>query len=472
MGDTLLRHYHRLPPGIRSTLATVRGGYLRAWRYDRSTERLRDEALARDCWSHEQWRHFQEETLARLLHRAATRVPFYREHWTKRRARGDRAAWDVLANWPVLEKPSVRENPAAFVAADCNRSRMFHDHTSGTTGTSLDLWLSRSTVRAWYALYEARCRAWYGVSRHDRWAIVGGQLVAPITQAQAPFWIWNAALHQLYLSAYHISPETVKSYVTALRDYRVRFVLGYPSALHALAREMLAQDIAPLALTVAVANAEPVLGHQRDDIQRAFGCALRETYGMAEIVTAASECTAGRLHLWPEVGHTEVLGEDDAPLRTGQTGALVCTGLLNPDMPLIRYRVGDHAALGRADATPCACGRTLPALEHIEGRSDDLLYTPDGRVVGRLDPVFKSQLPVLEAQIVQEALDRVRVRYVPATRFASTDGAALVERIRARLGDVRVVLEPVSSIPRTGNGKFRAVVCNLNSDDLVRVRGR
>jgi len=60
---------------------------------------------------------------------------------------------------------------------------------------------------------------------------------------------------------------------------------------------------------------------------------------MAEIVAAASECESGKLHLWPEVGWVEIL-ENNQPVPNGTAGDLVCTGLLNRDMPLIRYRVG------------------------------------------------------------------------------------------------------------------------------------
>src|SRR5206468_239017 len=142
----------------------------------------------------------------------------------------------------------------------------------------------------------------------------------------------------------------------------------------------------------------------------AFGCQLCETYGMAEIVAAASECPSGGLHLWPEVGCLEVVKEGQS-VRC-EAGDFICTGLLNSDMPLIRYRVGDRGILGNSKEF-CPCGRTLPKLASVEGRSDDALYTSDGRRVGRLDPVFKMRLPLHEAQIIQETLNRVRVRYVP-----------------------------------------------------------
>jgi phenylacetate-CoA ligase len=455
--------YDSLPGGLRSTAATARGLYLRAWRYGPETARIVEEARARERWPSDSWSRFQAEKLRAVLHRAATRVPFYRDQWAARRRGGDRSPFEVLDNWPVLEKRTLREHARAFVADDCRPRRMFQEHTSGTTGTPLQLWRSLRTVRAWYALSEARWRGWYGVSAKDRWAILGGQLVTPAAQQRPPFWVWNAGLNQLYMSAYHLQPEFVPSYVEALRTFRVRYLWGYPSALHALACEVLRSGTEAGPFVVAIANAEPVLPYQRDAIERAFGCPLRETYGMAEQTAAASECEAGRLHLWPEAGFVEVL-QNGCPVPRGDVGDLVCTSLLDVDMPLIRYRIGDHGALDPAER--CDCGRTLPILRSVEGRADDVVITPDGRRVGRLDPIFKSEMPIREAQIVQEALDHLNVRIVPDSGFAAEHAQQVVDRLRMRVGPVRVTVETLPAIPRGANGKFRAVVSRMTHQEL------
>ena len=458
MATLALRLYHQLPPPMRSVAATLRGLTLRRWRYGAETEQLIAETIERESWSPARWDAWRGDRLARLLHRAATRVPYYRALWSERRRRGDRRSWEQLEHWPILEKATLRQQARNFVADDCNTSQMFHEHTSGTSGTALDLWWSRRTVRGWYALFEARCRLWSGVSRHDRWAMLGGQMIAPVAQSRPPFWVWNGALNQLYMSTYHLSPEAMPSYLDALSAYRVSYLWGYSSSLFELARFALRSGDHRLPpLVAAITNAEPLLETQRVTIARAFGCPVRETYGMAEIVTAASECVAGRLHAWPEVGVTEVLDGDTA-VPAGQPGDLIATGLLNPDMPLIRYRVGDRLALAPRSDVPCACGRSLPTVSSIEGRTDDVVITRDGRRIGRLDPVFKAGLPIAEAQIVQESLDRLRIRFVPDPAFSSDGERALRAAVHERVGDMQLVLERVPRIERSANGKFRAVI--------------
>ncbi len=466
---TLLDLYHRLPYRGRCLAASLRGLYLKRWRYNADTARLCAQALERDRWDARTWQAYHREALPALLHRAVTRVPYYRRLWQGRPL----AEWQRLDNWPVLTKETVRRSPRDFLADDRDPRRMFAEHTSGSTGTPLTLWWSRQTAVAWYALVEARLRHWHGLSRDHRWAILGGQLIAPADQRRPPFWVWNAPMRQLYLSSYHLEPSHVAAYLDALAGHRVRYLFGYPSAMATLARLVEEQGLAAPPLDLALSNAEPLYPHQRAVIERVFSCPVCDTYGAAELTCGASECGHGRLHLWPEVGVLEVLADDaDQPLPVGETGRLITTGLLNADMPLIRYQIGDRGALARPAPEPppasegpgigCPCGRGLPVIEHLEGRLDDLIVTPDGRRIGRLDPIFKADLPIREAQIVQESRSQVVLRIVPAAGYRPADAEDLASRLRQRLGStMTITVEEVESLPRGASGKLRAVISRL-----------
>ena len=469
MSGLSLRLYHRLPSPARSLAASLHGWYLRWSRYGRDTPRLIAEAQEREHWIAAQWDTWRQERLAYVLHRAATRVPYYRAQWAARRRQGDHASWEVLENWPILDNERVREAPAAFIADDRNPRWMFNEHTSGTTGKPLVLWRTHQTMRSLHALAVARTRAWHGVSRRDRWAMLGGQLVVPTASRRPPFWVWNAALRQLYMSTYHLAPDLVPHYLDALRRYEIVYLLGYPSALYALAQEVLRLGRGDVTMRVAITSAEPLREWERETIAAAFGCPVRETYGMSETVAWASECERGTLHLWPEVGLIEVLA-DGRVTAPGEFGEFICTGLLNADFPLIRCRLGDTGRLAPSGAL-CACGRTLPALAAVHGRTNDLLLTRDGRRVAWFNPVWYG-LPVRQGQIVQEGLDRIRVRYVPAAGFSDASRRLIVQRVQERLGDVHVVLEEVPEIARGAHGKFRAVVCALPAADRTVVAGR
>jgi phenylacetate-CoA ligase len=456
MNDPRIRIYEAAPPSLRSLLASLEGYRLRWQRYGLCAGRRAAAVLKRDHWTPEQWQSWQTGRLERVLKRAVTRVPYYREWWEKNGTVA-RNAWSDLRNWPLLEKETLRRNSSAFVADGRSRSRMRETLTSGTTGQPIRFWYGAGTDRQWWALCEARWRMWNGVSRHDRWAMLAARLVVPLDQTDPPFWVWNSGLRQLYLSAYHLRPEALPAYLAAIEKHRVHYLWGHSSALHSLAREALRLG-KRIPMKLVLSTAEPLFAEQKRSIGEAFQCPVRETYGMAEMAAAASECEAGQLHFWPELGVLELLPVPSCP----GTSEIVVTTLLNPDMPLIRYRTGDLTSVDEV-TRPCPCGRALPLLGPIAGRTSDILYTADGRPVApaAVEVIFDVDLDLEEAQLVQEDFDRLSVRYVARQGHDPAIEAALRSRIEQRFGNVRIDCAAVTTIPRGPNGKFRAAACRI-----------
>ncbi len=257
------------------------------------------------------------------------------------------------------------------------------------------------------------------------------------------------------MSTFHITPGVAAEYLNALRRYRIRYVFGYASAMSALASALRAKGLVASDLAVAISNAEPVDAFQRDLISSVFQCPVRDTYGQAEIVSGASECASGALHMWPEVGVTEWVRDDSyEPIAVGEAGRMLCTGLLNMDMPLIRYELGDRST--RAEEDPgCPCGRGLPTIRAVEGRSFDVALTPDGVPVGSLGTIFHSGLPMREAQIIQETLTRFRIKVVPAPGFSEKHAQDLRRGLQSRIGEsVEVIVETVDSDRANARGKI------------------
>jgi phenylacetate-CoA ligase len=344
---------------------------------------------------------------------------------------------------------------------------MYRDHTSGTTGTPVDFYSSREILRKWYALFEARWRRWYGVSLRDNWAIIGGQNIVPLKKDKPPFWVWNQAFHQLYLSAFHMRPDLMKYYLKAIKDYSVVHIYSYSESVHQLAQAALKENI-KIKLKVVVTDAEPLFDYQRETISKAFDCPVRETFGQAEMLCAASECELGKLHLWSEAGYIELLDESDLPVDNGSAGRIIGTSLLNESMPLIRYDLMDMAQLPLTQEQ-CKCGRTLPVVEKFIGRMDDIIYAKDGRQLVQFDIILGSHLKIREVQIIQETLDDFTVKVVPAEGWNDSTRKTLVDSLKDLAGDVNVNVEEVKEIPRTWAGKFRIIVSKVKQKDLEKV---
>ena len=71
-------------------------------------------------------------------------------------------------------------------------------------------------------------------------------------------------MNQLYLSSYQVGAGSAEACLAGLQRYRLRYPLGYPSPLEAFARPALASGCPHDGLTVAVTNAQPADGVQRD----------------------------------------------------------------------------------------------------------------------------------------------------------------------------------------------------------------
>jgi hypothetical protein len=79
-----------------------------------------------------------------------------------------------------------------------------------------------------------------------------------------------------------------------------------------------------------------------------------------------------------------------------------------------------------------------------------------------INPVFY-ELPVKESQVIQEAVDDLLVRVVPDAGYGPEVVEVIGDRLRERLGAVRVRVEQVEAIERGPNGKFRAVINRLDA---------
>jgi phenylacetate-CoA ligase len=406
-----------------------------------------------------QWKSegaIQAEQLRRLqeiIARAYDSVPFYRARGAAPTIR----SLDQLTQLPLLSKEDVRRAGRELISSD--RRRLIEIHTGGSTGTPLTVYCDRPTLQRNYAFFE-RLKEWAGVGSGARTATFAGRTIAPADE-RSTFWRHNYAMRTLLLSSYHLSAQTAPSYVEALRQFQPALIDSYPSSLELIARYVLETGRAGIRPKGIITSSETLFPSTRQLFERAFGCKVFDQYGSAEMVAFVAQCEHGTYHVNPEFGVVELL-RNGTPVGPGETGEVVATGFINHVMPLIRYRLGDTATW--ADDR-CTCGRAFPALARIEGRVDDVVITPEGRRVGRLDPIFKSVTGIVESRIVQDERDHLVIEAVTVGRLTAAQESTLRDELARRLGaSMRVDFHYVSSIPRTIRGKRRSVVSTVRDD--------
>jgi len=410
--------------------------------------------LRRSQWlGGEELRQLQLTRLTDVVAHARETVPLYRERDLPAIAFTDLSE---LQQIPILRKDELRAPRATLVSERYEARCLLAIHTGGTTGKPLTIHCDRATLQRNYAFF-ARFREWAGIPSGARVATFAGRTIVPPGQSRPPFWRRNMTANTLLFSSYHIAAATLPAYVNALARWQPALIDSYPSSLAPVARYILERGIETIRPRAVITSSETLMPEIRRDIELAFRCRVFDHYGAAEMAALVTQCEAGSYHVNPEFGVVELL-RDGKPVETpGELGEIVATGFINPVMPLIRYATGDLAAWG-GGASHCPCGRAFPTLERIEGRMDDVLVTPEGRLIGRLDPIFKAVGSLYETRIVQDGPDHVRVEVVVAGAFPETERQTLLHELSDRMGpSMRIDLIEVPQIPRTAAGKFQAV---------------
>ncbi len=406
-------------------------------------------------FSREQLEDYQNERLRLLIDHAYRNVPYYTRLFDKNGILPhDIRTTADLPRIPVLTKDLVRQHFAELVSGD-HRSRGSQLlRTSGSTGTPLEFYVDRTSRIARVAFFWRVWRA-AGYRPCCRWVRFCGVVLPP-----KQMWTYSRVLSALHIPSFAITRDNVEVVIRKLERFPPSIVRGYPSALHWFAT--LVHDHARLRklhVKSIVTDSETLLPRYRQHLEDAFGCPVYDTYHQWESVCLIADCENGSKHHQMEYGVMELLDEYDRPVLAGQQGEITATGLHNFAMPLIRYKTRDLAMVSDQQ---CECGRVHTVVEQLDGRMEDIVITPEGRHVGRLDQPFKYDAGISLAQITQDEVSSIVVRIVRNDQWRPGLLEELEGHLRDRLGvSIRITFEFVDDIEPGPNGKRRLVVSTV-----------
>lgn len=447
------------PVWLQQVIVAAYGSWWYGRRFGSDFHRLVEEFKDRESWTAEKLQAYQQQQLCNII-TSAWASPYYREVFN---AAGITRRMDpcaALSRIPLLSKEILRTRPKDLITQHPLPKGTINFKSSGTTGTPTEIFYTRDFHALELAVPEARNLGWAGVNYHERRVMFGVRKVCNFEQPRPPFWRFSPRENLAYASVYHLSHKFLPHYLEFLRTYHPAVIMGYPSALNTIASYALEHDDKPAQAKAVFTTSETVTADARERIETAFQCRIYDRYCAVEMCMFASQCEYGHYHVSPEVGIIEILDSDGNNVPPGVMGEVVCTGLQNTLQPLIRYRIGDVARW--AIDQNCPCGRAMPIIESIEGRLEDVCLTPDGREMLRFDTVFKGVKNIREAQVIQETLDRFTINVVPAGGFGVHDIERIQSNMQLHVGRVHTEVKSVAVIPRTANGKFKAVTCNVS----------
>jgi len=414
--------------------------------------------LERTQWlSRGELEELQWERLKAVLEHAHQHVPFYRRRFEE----AGLSPQDVnepsdLAGVPPLTRDDINIH-FGELSASTSTGRFEKATTSGSTGDPRTVLRGRlSTAYNRAALY--RGHRWFGVDVGEREARIWGVPLSAMGRYREA--LKDFLMNRRRLSAYSLSEEAMQGFLSRIRRFAPTHLYGYPTGLHEFARFLLDRRIegAALGLKMVKITSETVYAHHRETIHSAFGCPVINEYGCAETGIMGFQCPHGNLHVPVECVFVEIEPLAEAVGLDGG-GRVLVTDLHNYVMPIIRYDLGDVASWG---GEACECGRSLPILGSVHGRSCDFIETPDGTKVHTvmLGYTFTGlRAKGCEVKCFQAVLNAERdiiIRVVKGRHFDQREFLKALEQLRSILGpDFSIRHEYVNDIKRSSSGKFQ-----------------
>lgn len=416
-------------------------------------------------WSAEQLRSMQREQLLSLLNHAMQTVPYYHQCLS---AAGfipgqpwDEALWSAL---PILKRQQVQELSAQLHSQrpPQGHGNIFPIQSSGSTGRPVQA-LGSGMTQFYWDISTLRDNLWH---RHDfmkKFAAIRPDRGAKGNE-RGLCKGWGTPVDWIYQSAPSLvinSRVDVSQQLLWLQEYQPVYLLSLPSNLRELLRLCEQQGIKFPGLQQVRCFGETVPLQLRDQVRKLWGVGLSDIYSSQEVGYMALQCPDfEHYHVQSETMYLEVLDDNDRPCAPGEIGRVVVTPLHNFAMPLIRYEVGDYAEVGE----PCACGRGLPVLKRVVGRTRNMVRTPEGKCYWPSFPVedWLSIADIRQFQLRQTALDSIEIAVAMDGRLSEEQIRLLESKLHKSLNYAfKLKFHFVSAIEVQKNGKYEDFISLL-----------
>lgn len=464
MSFWLNKVYPKLPVALQNIAISAFGYTWQKRRFGGIFNKAVAEFKSRESFSIEEWKNYQTNELRKLLVHAFENVVYYKNLFQElniTKESLENFSLSDIKNIPFLTKEDLRREGKTTLISKTTEEGADFFSSSGSTGTPTSIMYSHIMHQKISALYETRCRHWAGVNYKDSRGMIGGRRVVPDGEAKPPYYRYNFIEKQLYFSAYHISKNTAKDYFNGIEKYKPVYITGYAMSNYILAKYFKQLKLRPKGVKAILTSSEKLTQEMRDVFEEVYGCKVYDAWSGMEWCGLISENEFGQLLYSPDSAYLEFLRPDGTDALPGEEAEIVCTGFLNYDQPLIRYKIGDVVKLSANQETKC--GRKFPIIEEIIGRIEDTVVGKDGREMVRFHGIFLSLPNVLKSQIIQEDFD-IFVINMETTGLTEVEKVTIKQRMESQLGKISLQINEVDKIPVGPNGKYKAVISKVKAN--------
>ena len=369
-----------------------------------------------------------------------------------------------IAKLPLLTKKDVRNNLDAMISDGIDKAKLLHFKTGGSTGKALDIYISHKCS----ALRNACTR------RHDRWtgwepgdcvAAVWGNPELPQTFKEKLK--HKFVLPRIYLDTMSLNNQSVRKFVKDWDRHRPKLLFGHAHSLYLLAKYLVRLNLDHLQPVGILSTSMMLLPHERAEIEKTFKCKVTDRYGCEEVGLIGCECERHEgLHMNIEHLVIEFLKNDGSIAKVGEPANIIVTDLFNYAMPFVRYQLED---IGIPVNKICSCGRSLPLMSQISGRTADFLIKKDKTLVAGISLIENSltKIPGIDQmQIIQDSLDSITLNIVTGSQFTDNSQKDLLDYFSSEFSGINISICLTDQIFPEPSGKYRFSINKVSNKYL------
>lgn len=418
-------------------------------------------------WNPKDIESFQNKKMRQLICHAYNNVPYYHDLFRSLSLTpNDIKTKEDLKKLPILNKEDIRRNPNLFLAKNIKKSTMIKVATSGSSGKPFEYMMDNTVVSISRAM---GLRGWgfTGYNLGDKIVTIAGSALLPEKLSHLDTLIFK--MHRnLPFSSYNMDNDKVKLYVQQILKFKPKYIRGYPSSISIIADYFYRNEIKYNHLSAIMTTAETLSKIQRKKISDAFDCDIFDQCGCNDGGEYLCECSEHvGYHIGSERSLHEFVNEYGESVSDNEVGNIILTDLWNYSMPMIRYNSGDLAIYTEE---LCPCGRGLPIVKSIVGRTADQIVLPDGNLLPGLtftdildnSGKYGNAHKIEDYQIIQEKINKFTIYLVINENYSDKTNSEILNFFEGHMGvPLKVDFKFVDQIPKTKANKRKLVISKV-----------
>lgn len=408
----------------------------------------------------------QNSLLRKIIKHVYRYVPFYQQTFKNLGLTpNDILVAQDINKLPIISKDDFRKQTINFFAKNFKTKNCVCFSTSGTTGQPIKIYYNKNSLKFIYDLQKTgfieKFRRLYGPGR-----ILGtkGVITVNIIRPNSAF---HTNLKALPRSSQHPCLsilDPLKKNMEILSRLQPDSIWTYGSYLEVMIHNLSERELKRIHPKVVVFTADGIKPNVRKAIESVWGCEVFGSYGSAETQGLGFECIDhSGYHLYEGICALRIINEHGNEAKVNERGELIISNLFNKATSLLNYRLGDLVVKGNN----CPCGCPLLKITEIEGRKEDIIFLPNGKIISPrvIGDKFYSGFGIDQYQIIQKTKGEIEVLIFTKERN-TREITKKLKKILKRLFsvDIRISVNYVKQIPPDPiSGKIRSVISKIKN---------